>query len=94
MKSNSRNLLKKFGSYPVFILIFLNISGCSEFHKSFTDEFNSSFVSSCMEEYDKNPALQISRLELKLYCDCVLDRFKDSPNRIQYQNLFLGILMR
>jgi len=87
MHINSRNLFKKFGSYPVFILIFLIISGCSEFHKSFTDEFNSSFVSNCMEEYDKNPTLQISRLEFKLYCDCVLERFKDSTNRIQYSKL-------
>ena len=40
-----------------------------------------------MEEYDKNPSLQISRLEFKVYCDCVLDRFKVSTNRIQYSKL-------
>ena len=90
MNSNYRNLFKKIGSYPIFYFLFLSISGCSEFHKGFTDEFNKSFVSSCMEEYDKNPKLQISRLEFNSYCNCVLDGLKDSTNRIKYSKLIPG----
>ena len=90
MNSIYRNLFKKLGGYSIFFFIFLSISGCSEFHKSFTDEFNSSFVSNCMEEYDKNPTLQISRMEFSRYCDCVLDGLKDSTNRIKYSKLIPG----
>jgi len=90
MNSNFRNLVIKIGGYPFFFFIFLSISGCSEFHKSFTDEFNSSFVSTCMEEYDKNPTVEISRLDFNRYCDCVLDGLKDSTNRIQYSKLIPG----
>ena len=90
MKSNYRNLFKKIGSYPIFFFILLSISGCSEFHNSFTDAFNRSFVSSCMEEYDKNPTLPISRLKFNRYCNCVLDGLKDSTNRIQYLKLIPG----
>ena len=90
MNSNYQNLFKKLSGYPIFFFIFLSISGCSEFHKGFTDGFNSSFVSSCMKEYDKNPIPQISRSDFNRYCDCVLDGLNGSKNRVQYSKLIPG----
>mgnify|MGYP001467337660 CR=1 FL=1 len=90
MRSYSRNLFRKIGGLPLFVFIFLSISGCSEFHNSFSDEYTRSFVSKCMEKYDKNPIPNISRLDFLRYCDCTLDQVKDSKNRVQYSKLFPG----
>ncbi len=90
MNINYRNLFKKIGIHQILFFMLLSISGCSAFHKSFTEGFNSSFISSCMEEYDKKQTLQISRLEFYRYCNCVLDGLKDSTNRIRYTKLIPG----
>ena len=43
-----------------------------------------SIFSRCMEEFYKNPTLQISHYEFNRYFNCVLDGLYNSTNRIQY----------
>ncbi len=43
-----------------------------------------------MEEFDKNPILQLSRYEFNRYFNCVLYGLKNSTNRIQYSKLIPG----
>mgnify|MGYP001369477534 CR=1 FL=1 len=90
LNNKYRNLYEKLYFCNVFFFICLSISGCSEFDNILNDEFNSSFVFSCIEEYEKNLRIQISRSEFLSYCKCVHDGLKGSNNRVEYSKLLPG----
>jgi len=91
MNSIGHELFKGISGVPSFFIILISIAGCSsEFKESFNQGFQSSFISSCMEPYERHAnKKEISRIKFLNYCECTLDEMNKNGD-VQLSSIMPG----